>query len=276
MKNLFREPLVQFLILGLWLFVGHAFWQKQMSKKEYTIHISAAEIQRQASIFAQENQRDPTDEDIKALLFAHVEEEILQREAIKLGLDVDDTIIRRRLAQKMRFVLQDTARPQPKNETELRDWFEDNKLALFEVPEKRGFSHIFLSPTDRDDIYKDAESMMSLITDENWSQLGDPFIEQKEYGPLSREEVKRRFGIQFTDEIFDLETTNYWHGPIGSAFGLHFVRINERSEPTTLDFETNREEILDVWSEKEQRRINKEKLENLLQKYRVEVEDIDI
>jgi len=105
MKNWLREPLVHFILLGAGLFLAHSVWEKQVAKSDYTINISAAEIERQAAIFATENQRQPTDEDIQGLLFAHVEEQVLMREAERLGLGEDDTIIRRRMAQKMRFIL---------------------------------------------------------------------------------------------------------------------------------------------------------------------------
>jgi len=103
MNKLIREPLVHFILIGALLFAGHHFWSKAFSKEDYTIYVSDTEIRRQAEIFASENQRQPTDEDIQGLIFAHVEEQILMREAQRLGLEADDTIIRRRLAQKMRF-----------------------------------------------------------------------------------------------------------------------------------------------------------------------------
>ena len=107
MQKLWREPLVHFTLLGAALFAGHALWQRAVTKADYTITISAAELERQAVIFAGENRRQPTDEDIQALLFSYVEEQALMREAQKLGLGDDDTIIKRRLAQKMRFMIED-------------------------------------------------------------------------------------------------------------------------------------------------------------------------
>ena len=96
MSRLHREPLVHFIILGALLFAGHMLWQTHISKADYTITVTADEMERQALIFAGENRRAPTDEDLKALLFAHVEEQALMREAQRIGLGEDDTIIRRR------------------------------------------------------------------------------------------------------------------------------------------------------------------------------------
>ena len=107
MRKILSEPLAQFIFLGCLLFLAHNFWEGVVLRKHMTINVSAEEIERQALIFASENQRPPTDDDIRALLFAHIEEEALMREALKRGLDKDDTIIRRRLAQKMRFIIED-------------------------------------------------------------------------------------------------------------------------------------------------------------------------
>ena len=89
MTKLSREPLVHFILLGALLFAGHLLWQRHVTKADHTIIVTAEEMERQALIFAGENRRQPTDEDLKALLFAHVEEQALMREAERIGLGED-------------------------------------------------------------------------------------------------------------------------------------------------------------------------------------------
>jgi len=143
MSKLIREPLVHFIILGALLFAGHMIWQHKVTKADYTITVTTKEMERQALIFAGENRRQPTDDDLKALLFSHVEEQVLMREAQRLGLGEDDTIIRRRLAQKMRFIIEDVDAPALPDETTLKAWFEAN-IDTFVSVEARSFSHIYL------------------------------------------------------------------------------------------------------------------------------------
>ena len=144
MKSYLREPLVHFVLLGAALFIGDALWESWQEKTAYTIRVSPAEMQRQASLFASENRRQPSDDDLQALLFAHVEEQALMREALRLGLDADDTIIRRRLAQKMRFLVNDVGVDVEPSEADLKSWFTQNRQA-FTRPQKRSFDHIYSS-----------------------------------------------------------------------------------------------------------------------------------
>ena len=144
MKNLLREPFVHFVLLGGLLFAGHSLWQKHVVKTDHTIFVDPAEIQRQAQIFASENQRQPSETDLDGLLFAHIEEQALMREAKRLGLDEEDTIIRRRLAQKMRFMIEDVSVPELPEKAELQAWFKENPTYFIPV----SYTHLTL-PTKR-------------------------------------------------------------------------------------------------------------------------------
>ena len=180
---------MHFVGLGALLFAGHGLWEHYIAKDDYAISISTAELERQALIFAGENRRDPTDEDLQALIFAYVEEEVLMREALRRGLDADDTIIRRRLAQKMRFMVEDTEMPAPPEDAQLRAWFETRKDE-FSIPETRAFVHIYLSSnTHGDDIESAAETLLMRGDLDNWETLGDPFIMKRTYTDVTRTDV---------------------------------------------------------------------------------------
>ncbi len=273
MTNWLREPLVHFIILGAGLFLVHGVWENSVSKSDYTVEISAAEIERQAAIFASENQRQPTDEDIQGLLFSHVEEQVLMREAQRLGLDEDDTIIRRRLAQKMRFMIEDSAPPTLPREKELREWFEA-RHDEFLVLEQRAFSHIYLSPGQHDDIEADAQIILTAVNDANWKSQGDPFIEQSEYPLVDKIALSRKFGRNFAQGLFAMPSNQSWQGPIESSFGLHLVRIDEQTDQRAPSFEEARPDIEKKWIDQTSRRANHDRLEALLKKYKVEVGDV--
>ena len=274
MDKLHREPLVHFIILGALLFAGHMLWQRHVTKADYTITVTAAELERQALIFAGENRRQPTDEDLKALLFSHVEEQVLMREAQRLGQGEDDTIIRRRLAQKMRFIIEDVDAPALPDEATLKTWFDDN-LDKFIAPEQRSFSHIYLSPeTHGDGIETEAANLLSGLTSptQDWNALGDSFMMKRQFKDLSRLEITRLFGADFAKGIFGL-SGDAWQGPIESAFGLHLIRIDNvtpKSIPTLKDV---RADVEAAWRNEAQRRANQNNLRTLIQKYKVDVED---
>lgn len=274
MTSFTKEPLIHFIILGGLLFAGHMLWQKHVTKADYTITVTAEEMERQALIFAGENRRQPTDDDLKALLFSHVEEQALMREAQRLGLGEDDTIIRRRLAQKMRFIIEDAAPPPLPETAKLEAWFESN-IDLFKSPETRSFSHIYLSPETRgNDITANAQSLLAQVneSDSNWESLGDPFMLKREFKNLSALDVTRLFGKNFQAEIFSA-TGKDWRGPVESAFGLHIVRINSITPQETPDFKTIRSEVETRWQAQAQRSANQDALKGVIRKYKIDVLD---
>lgn len=276
MKHIFREPLVHFIILGGLLFAGHSLWQRHVSKADYTITVSPDEMQRQATIFAGENRRQPTDEDLQALLFAYVEEQALMREASRIGLGSDDTIIRRRLAQKMRFMIEDVDAPQEPDEAVLEAWFQAN-ISKFAVPEKRSFSHIYFSPEKHGkNLDINIEKVMEIIDDAEWKSLGDPFMLKREFTKLSTIDVSRLFGADFAVGVFNAPTNNLeqvWQGPIDSAFGRHLVRINLSVPKSVPELDEVRSAVIRAWQDETQREANGKRLKDLIQKYKVVVED---
>ncbi len=277
MTKFFREPLVHFIIFGGLVFAGHALWQRHVTKADYAITVSTDEMERQALIFAGENRRQPTDDNLKALLFAHVEEEALMREAERLGLGENDTIIRRRLAQKMRFLIEDVDAPELPDEAGLKIWFKEN-IANFTRPETRSFSHIYLSPeTHGDNLDADTQKALARVLLTNgppdfWKTLGDPFMMKREFQNLSAAEISRLFGAEFAESLFKAEGEN-WQGPIGSAFGLHVIRLDGIAPRAVPDFEAVRGDVEAAWQEQALRAANQERLKILIKKYKVIVEE---
>ena len=264
MTKLSREPLVHFILLGALLFAGHLLWQRHVTKADHTIIVTAEEMERQALIFAGENRRQPTDEDLKALLFAHVEEQALMREAERIGLGEDDTIIRRRLAQKMRFIIEDVEAPALPAEAELKSWFEAN-MDKFVSAETRSFSHVYLSPEEHgDNLNAAAQNILSKLENENedWNALGDPFMLKRGFKSLNALELTRLFGPTFSKGLFELEG-NKWQGPIESAFGLHLIRIDNIADKITPSFEDVRDDVETAWQEDARRSANQAALKEL-------------
>ena len=272
MKQIFREPLVHFIILGGLLFAGHSLWQQHVSKADYTITVSPDEMERQATIFAGENRRQPTDEDLQALLFAYVEEQALMREASRMGLGDDDTIIRRRLAQKMRFMIEDVDPPGQPDEAALETWFQAN-ISQFVRPETRSFSHIFFSPEKHGkNLNTNVKKVMDIVNEAEWKKLGDPFMLKREFTRLSTLDVSRLFGADFAAGVFNADI-NGWQGPIDSAFGRHLVRIDGTTPKATPELSEVRPDVIRAWQDETQRAANTKRLKTLIEKYKVVVED---
>ena len=276
MKRFIREPLVHFIVIGLILFAGHSIWQGRKASEAQTIRVSIAEIEHLSAIWASEMGRAPTIEDIQGIVADHVHEETLYREALRLGLDQGDTVVRRRLAQKMRFMLDDIGGGTEPDETELRAAF-DAAPERYALPEKLTFSHVYFSPeTHGSSIEEVAASMLAELqeNDADWKQAGDPFMLPRSFGDLAKPDIAQLFGAAFSDAIIATENDG-WSGPYGSAFGLHLVRIDKRTPGTTPSFETVRDRVRADLAEASRRAANDEALAEVLARYDVVIEGLE-
>lgn len=213
--------------------------------------------------------RAPTEEDRKGLIDQYVQEEALAREAEMLGMGENDEIIKRRLAQKMRFVSAGTQAGSDPSDGELKQWFQDNR-DRFNIAEKRSFHHIYFSPEQHGDtLEREAGSALAeLKNGADWKSLGDPFMQKRSYADMPKKEVIRAFGPDFAESIFQLPMTE-WSKPIGSAFGLHLVRIEAINREAKADFDANKERIRAVYVETVSDAARQQEIENIVEKYDV-------
>lgn len=240
MKKLLREPLMHFLLLGGLLFIFHALWSVWVTRADRQLVVNTQEIARQSDLFAIENGRPPNNTELQGIIVAYVEEEVMAREAQSLGLDVDDTVIRRRLAQKMRL-LTDAGAVAPLDDADLKDWFEARRDD-YVVPERRLLQHVFFSDDRRDDPRTDA-----LAADlEDWTRVGDPFIIARTIGPVDRAKLQQDYGGAFARAAFESEI-GAWTEPVRSPFGIHRIRVTESLSRQEADFDRDREAVLEDW-----------------------------
>jgi len=269
MPSFFRDPFFHFLVLGAVLFAGHSLWAAKISKAERTIYVSENEIERQAVIFAGENRRTPNEDDLKALLYAHVEEEALVREAEARGLGERDTIIRRRLAQKMRFLIEDVSPPKLPDEAALKAWF-DARAVDFAAPPRLSFTHIYFSPDKGDPASRAAQVATGLSSVDDGQALGDPFIMRRDYQDVTPIDIARLFGPDFARKLKD-RPTGQWSEAIESAFGLHLVKLSKSTPAVPARLENVRGKVEAAWIEASQREANAERLQETIGKYTVKV-----
>ncbi len=273
MKAALREPLVHFLALGALLFLFFA-WRGGSGPGSSRIDITPGLIEHLASGFARTWQRPPTDAELKGLIDDYVKEEIATREAVGLGLDRDDTIIRRRLRQKLEFLVEDAASSAP-TDAELQAWLEKHPDSFRAEPQV-ALRQVYVSPERRGASARpDAESILARLraggkgvaTD----RLGDASMLPTELplGPLR--EVGRAFGETFAQDLMKIEL-GQWTGPVESPYGLHLVLVSQRvvgAPPELADVRPMVErELLAERRKKELDGL----YERLLQKYTVTIE----
>jgi len=275
MRQLLREPLVHFIIVALLVFAGHAAWTAHVAARNGTITVTQEDMQRMAALYASESGALPSQADMAAMVSDQVRDEALSREARRLGLDAGDTIIERRLAQKMSFMVSDLADTPAPDEATLRKWYEDHK-ASYTLPPSITFEHVYLNPERSGNTPgMDSESLLKSInspTPVDWRTLGDPFMLQRTYGDLPIRETVRLFGADFAKALFSLKPGPEWQGPVSSAFGQHLVHIVALEEGRLPPFEDVRAKVESDWHDEALRAANDKAIADIIERYKVRIE----
>lgn len=221
-----RDPLIHFLVLGGLLFAVLSWFDAEPETQAILITADdVAELSRTAALLAG---RPPDRDELERLVADAVREEVYYRQALALGLDVDDDEVRRRMIEKMQYLTENTADPAPP-EADLVAYFEQHRAA-FRIPEIVSFEQLFFSPSERGEaVLADAEAALaSLALGEDVAAFGDRTPLNRVFESADRDRVRVLFGDTLTAAVF-AEPIDIWLGPYESDFGWHIVRIVERS-----------------------------------------------
>ena len=227
-----REPLVQFMAIGFVLYLIFA-WRGDTGPGSYHIVITQGQVDALAAGFVGMWRRPPNGQELKSLVDDFVRQEIATREAMRMGLDRDDVVIRRRLRQKLEFLAEDISNASPPTDADLQTYLDEHP-DKFRTEPAVAFRQVFLNPTLRHAATaNDAKVLLTRLSmagaDRSIETLGDPLMLPSDMPVSSRSEVSRLFGNAFADEVLKL-TPGRWSGPIESAYGIHLVFASEHVE----------------------------------------------
>jgi hypothetical protein len=265
-----REPLLHFVLIGAVLFAFTAWRQQKQDQSE--IRIKSGEIAQLAAFWEAQSQRKPTDAELRGLIEERIDEEVLAREAIRLGLDRDDVIVRRRLAEKMAFVSDDLAVVSEPAEADLRAYFDSHQEA-YTTPDLYALRHVYFNP-DRHGTALDADArraLQRLIRGANPNDVGDPFMLPRELADVSRDDIARDFGSMFADAVTASQPGS-WSGPVRSPFGVHLVKLESHAPSSVARFEAVRDRVREAFLARKQQEANAALRTKLRQQYRIVVE----
>ncbi len=248
-----REPLLHFLLLGLVLFAAYAYMQRGRGGVESSkqIALSLDDLRTMEMYFESQWHRQPTPAEFQAMVEDKVREEVLYREALAMGLDKDDTIVKRRMAQKMQFLAEDVAAAHEPSTAELKAWFEKNS-SKFALPSRYSFRHIYFSPDKRGKNAQEdaAKALTKLAGQPEDSKLaassGDSFMFQDYYGDRTPEAIAKEFGPQFAVALEKLKPGS-WQGPVESGYGWHLVFVDTVIPGRIPAFEEMEPDVKTAW-----------------------------
>jgi len=263
---------VHFLLIGVTLFVVYDVIGGSRPQRDGRIVISAGDIERVLATWQKQWMRPPTERELQGLVDSQIREEVLYREARAIGLDEDDTIIRRRLAQKLEFVAQDLAGQTEPTDEELSAFLDDN-ADRFEIPPSFTFGHVYLSHQQRGDaIAADAEGILAALrAGADPSDLGDRFMLQRSYVDRTQQEIGQLFGRAFAARLLELEG-GAWQGPVESGYGLHLVRIDRSVSSRAPLLDEVRADVREELLAERRREANEAMVTRLRGKYEVVIE----
>jgi hypothetical protein len=273
-----REPLIHFFILGLSVFGLHAALDRKPDatvNDPYLVEVSSAEIEWLRTIFNKRMGREPTVDDLRGQVNQLIREQILSREAVAMGLDEGDIVVRRRLAQKMEFLFKDLSDMAEPTEDDLRKYFLENRRR-YETPSRITFSQVYFS-IDRREVEGARQAAQALIKEDGdpygVPTLGDASILSPDCTQCSVKDIRNQFGEDFAKAIKNMEPGS-WNGPVKSAYGFHAVYIHERQDTKLPEFRDIIDRIKNDWLTAKREENTRRVYGELRSRYRVLVEGL--
>lgn len=251
-KRLLREPLIHFIVLGAVLYAGYGYLKPGDGvESPHEIALTVDELAQLAILFESQWRRQPTPEEFSSMVETKVRQEVLYREALAMGLDKNDEIVKRRMVQKMQFLAEDIAAAREPTTEELRAWFADH-TDMFAMPPRLGFRHVYFSPDRRGNAARDdaAKALIEIAGQPEDSSLvaslGDSFMFQDFYADRTPQAIAGDFGPEFAQAVEKLKPGS-WQGPFQSGYGWHLVYVDTLVPGRVPAFEEVSQDVKTAW-----------------------------
>ena len=276
--KLLREPLVHFMSIGVVIYLLYGvFAEPVLEDDDKTIVVSAGEIEWMQTAWQKRWNRPPTAAEFDGLIQQYIKETVLYREALTMGLNKHDMVIRRRLAQKLEFLAKDLVALTPPTDEELQTYFSEHR-DRYQEPVLYTFTQVFIDPDKRGDAtLARAEAVkVTLIAEgeaiDDAGALGDDFMLQSYYPEKDQVEIQKLFGIGFTESLLEL-SPGQWNGPVLSGYGVHLVYVSNISEPPPPVFAEVRERVTQDWKVERGEELNEQFYASLRDQYTIVIEE---
>jgi peptidyl-prolyl cis-trans isomerase C len=254
------------MVIGAVLFAAIALVSDQTRP---TVRLEARDLEQLAAYWEMQTQRPPTRDELASIIQERVDEELMAREAIRLGLDKDDMIIRRRLAQKMAFASEDVSTIPEPSEARLQAFYEANR-ARYATPARLALRHVYFNQdrTGTTPAVAAAEALAKLKAGQ--SAGGDPALLPLAYADIAVADLARDYGPAFT-QAARTAPLGTWVGPVTSPYGVHLIQVQNRLASEALPLAQVRAEVMDAWMAEQRQIKNRAFRQGLRKKYKVEI-----
>jgi hypothetical protein len=274
MKKLLKEPLFHFILIGLALFILYG-WVSDRNDSQETIYFDDYDMNNIIASWEMQWKRLPTDDELKSLVEQNIRQEVFYQEALKMNLDHNDEIIKRRLAQKMNFLSNDLATLKEPSEDELKEYYRENQEKYMLSP-IYSFYQISFRSDSRNNPQADAQQFLEKIkgqVPEALKEPGDRLPFPYYFESTDRYELDRQLGMEFSRALENLDTV-LWSGPVRSGFGWHLIYVTEKIPARAPAYESIIKELKRDFEYENQRKINDQVYNELRRNYEIEF-DLD-
>ena len=277
LRTLAREPFFHFVALGLLIFLARGLLDG--TPEQYRITIGPEDVRRIATGYEWQFGRPPTAGELSHLVERHIEEEILYREGVAMGLDVGDEIVRRRVVQKLQFLQEDTTLP-PEPDDAALEVFHARRAVRYAEPARVTLRHLYFSPDTGGSraAYRRAADMAASLQEGPAREPpagADPFPGRDRYVALDGRGLSRAFGqSELSSAAFAL-TPGAWHGPLRSGYGWHLVYVEQIDPGRDRPLAEVREEVRADYLDEQRAEMNTAALAAIKEKYVVVREDLE-
>jgi hypothetical protein len=273
--RLIREPLFHFLVLGAVIFAAHGFIARHRTGKPGEIVVTQAAVENLVTGFTRTWQRPPTEDELQGLVRDYIREEAAYREALTLGLDRDDMIVRRRLRQKLEFVSDELATHAEPSDAELHSFLESHR-GTFQTEPLFSFRQIYFNPQRHGknlhrDVARVLDDLQHSGSPVRKTALGDPFLLQQSFDDITLPDLMKTFGEHFASAISALPVAS-WQGPIDSGYGMHLVFVAQHANSHLPALADVREQVRREYLDAKRSAATDKFYELLLSRYTVRIE----
>jgi len=279
LSRIFKEPFIQFLIIGTCIYGAYAlFGVAEDDFRDTTIQVDSNRINAMISQWEKRWSRLPTRKEMDGLIQTYIREDVLYRQAVAMGLNENDPITRRRMAQKLEFLISDVSQMKKPLEGELEQYFVENQESYrgFDII---SFIHVFIDPNKRAETTPgDAAEILAQLQaaglpDAEAIQQGDRLLLQNNFVAATEQEVRRQLGSRFAEAVMKLEAGK-WHGPVLSGYGVHLVYVYDLVQAPPAVFEDVQPRVLEDWHAQKQEQFNADFLDSLKSRYEIVIDEL--
>ncbi len=272
MKKLLKEPFFHFIAIGIVLFLLYGLVNEKTDSKN-TIIINDFDVSSIISKWEMQWKRPPTEKELQNLINLNIKQEIFYQEALKMNLDHNDEIIKRRLAQKMKFLSNDIAALIEPTDEDLKEYYKEHADKYLSPP-SYSLYQITFSPDKRNDNYKDAVETLKQFPNATFDEMknwGDPLPFNYYFDDVNANELGLQLGSKFSEGMKEV-AIKQWAGPVKSGFGYHLVYVVEKVAPALPDFELIKSKIIRDYEYDYQIEINEAIYQEFKKKYNIEID----